>query len=812
MAKEIEEGVAGFPSHFVSPEIKKSKEYSFRWLSAINGSDRSTLGLGNKNLMFNGDINKFAENRSYARGDQSIDRYKPILGVRKKTRKDPDAQSWKVLDWTILDVASKFINLLEGRLISQNNDVGVRAIDKYALNAKRQKKIQLQEYVINKQYLDGVSKSTGIQFSQPVNTDVVPLPESLGDIDLHMEMFYKEEYCMVMQDLLKHINEQDDYNEVLRGIATDLIEVKIAGTKTYQVGRNIRRRKVNIERVVSSPSSKPNYEDVQWVGEYWDLTIGELKELAGSQFTEEQYRDIAQNKSNQQFGAIDSADVRKFYNDNYCYPWDSTKITVLDAIWFSPDQKIYQLKKDRDGNAVQIEKPYSWWANLSAKGVTEKSFNERNENPVIIEPKNNVYQGMLIVGTKYCFNYGLCKDMLKDESTKGKALSPFTFYSVKKSIVEIIRPILDNIQINWLQYQHHAAKSRPAGLDIEYTALQDIRLHGAKGKAMTPKQALELYFDTGVLLWRRKDIAGNLSNFRPINELNNGLNDAATKHFTNVVNNIDLLRNMIGENELTDASTPNSEMGKHVATLATGGSRDAQKYLHYAFDQINLGTQRRTAMYVSNMASNGYAPEYSEVIGEESIAFMAIMEDVSMHSLGVYLMKQPTEEMKAKLSIYVQNGTKNGTLLEEEAWEIENETNIYKAINLMKKYRQDKIRAKEKDDERISKIEETRNVNVARAAEEEKRITLDKEKEVKDAIAWSAAKAEVWKSKQTVADEAFILNLKSKLARNETLTKEEERRLTELSKIDAKGQFDLQIASINAEKAAKSNQARGNSK
>lgn len=812
MAEKIEEGIAGFPSHFVSPEIKKSKEYSYKWLTAINGSDRSTLGLGNRNLMFNGDINKFAENRSYARGDQSIDRYKPILGVRNKTRKEPDTQSWKVLDWTVLDVASKFINLLEGRLIAQNNDVGVRAIDKYALDERRKKKIQLQEYVINEKYLSKVSEDTGIPFEKPVNTDVVPLPESLGDIDLHMEMFYKEEYCMVVQDLLKHINEQDDYVQLLREVATDLIEVKIAGTKTYQVGKNIRRRKVNIERTVSSPSSKPNYEDVQWVGEYWDLTIGELKELAGGQFTEEEYRDIAQNKSSQQFGAIDSADVRKFYNDNYCYPWDSTKITVLDAIMFSPDQKIYQLKRDKDGNQVRVEKPYSWWANLTAKGVTEKSFNEKNENPVIIEPKNNVYQGMLIVGTKYCFNYGLCKDMLKDESTKGKALSPFTFYSVKKSIVEIIRPILDNIQVNWLQYQHHAAKSRPAGLDIEYTAIQDIRLNGAKGKPMTPKQALQLYFDTGIMLWRRKDIAGNLSNFRPINQLENGLGDAAAKHFQNILNDIDLLRSMVGENELTDASTPNSEMGKHVANLATGGSRDAQKYLHFAFDQINLGTQRRTAMYISNMASNGYAPTYAETIGESSVAFMSIMEDVSMHTLGVYLMKQPTEEMKAKLSVYIQNGVKNGSLLEEEAFEIENEPNIYKAINLMKKYRQDKMRAKERDDERISKIEEDRNVRVAQAAEEEKRKTLDKEKEVKEAIAMAAARAEVWKSRQTVGDEAFILNLKSKLARNEALTKEEERRLTELSKISAKGEFDLEIANINAEKAAKSEKARSNSK
>lgn len=796
---DLESGPTGFPSHFLSPKKKNTPEYAYQWLTNMHASDK--LGVSSYKL-FKGRATEISELRAFARGDQSIEQYKPILGVRGKTRKNPNPNSYKVLDWSILDVASKFVNLLVGRLIAQDNSVGVSSIDKRALDERRQKKISLQEYVVNKPFLDSVSKQTGIAFETPVQEDVVPVPESLGDVDIHMEMFYKEEYCLVLQDFLKLLNEQDDYNEILKDLATDLVEIGIAATKTYTVGRRIRRRNCQIERMIAGHSVKSNFEDCPWMGEYWDLTIGELKELAGAQFTEKEYKLIAEQVGNKNFGSFDSTENTDFYNKNYCYPWDSTKVTVLDGTWTSPDEMVYQVKRNAAGNVEMYEKDYDWWRNLRAKGVTEESFNRANENQVIIQPLNNWYEGMWIVNTKFVFNHGKAKNMLKDETTLGKAIGPFCIYRTKKSVIETIKSILNNIQINWLQYQHHAAKSRPAGLDIEFTALQDISLEGAGGKKLTPKQALEIYFDTGILLWRRRDAAGNLSNFRPINELNNGLSQAAMQHFTNVVNNIDLLRGMIGENELTDASTPNSEMGKHVANLATGGNRDAQKWLHFAFDQINIGTQKRTVMYISGMASAGVAPDYAEALGSNDMSFLGAMSDIGMHSYGVYLMKQPTEEMRARLSMYVQNGIKGGTLYEEEAFEIENEPNIYRSIRLLKKYRQDKQKAAQANNEQMMAAELKKNTESVKASEAEKRATEQTKTEAKIQIAWEQAKAKVWESKQTVSDEAFLLNLKAKLATNQAITEEEQRRLTELATGDQQGQYQLAVARLNAQKQA----------
>lgn len=794
----LEMDKTGFPSHFLSPKVKNSPEYAYQWLSTMHSSDK----LGSSSFkLFKGRAKEYGVLRSFARGDQSIEPYKPILGVRGKSRKNPNPNSYKVLDWSILDVASKFVNLLVGRLISQDNSIGVSSVDKRALDERRKKKISLQEYVVNKPFLDQVSKQTGIGFETPVQDDVVPLPESLGDVDIHMEMFYKEEYCLVLQDFLKLLNEQDDYNEILKELATDLVEIGVAATKTYTVGRKIRRRTCHIERMIAGHSTKANFEDCPWMGEYWDLTIGELKELAGSEFTEEQYKRIAEEVGNKSFGSIDSTENIDFYNKNYFYPWDSSKITVLDGTWTSPDEKVYQTKTDDSGNVVTYEKEYDWWRNLRAKGVTEQSFNATNENQVVIQPLNNWYQGMWIVNTKYVFSYGIAKNMLKDETTLGKAIGPYCIYRIKKSPVEIIVPILNNIQINWLQYQHHAAKSRPSGMDIEFTALQDISLGGAGGKRLDPKEVLEIYFDTGILLWRRKDISGANSNFRPINELQNGLNPAAAQHFTNVVNNIDLLRGMIGENELTDASTPNSEMGKHVANLATGSNRDAQKYIHFAFDQINLGTQRRTVMYISGMASVGMAPEYSEALGEQTMSFMASMSDIGSHSYGAYLMKQPTEEMRARLFVYTQNGIKNGTLYEEEAFEIENEPNIYRSIRLLKKYRQDKIKQQQAQQQQMMQDELAKNTESVKASETEKRNTAKETTDAKIQVAWEQAKAKVWAAKQSIGDEAFILNLKSKLARGEAISDEEQRRITELATGDQQGQYQLAIAKLNAQRA-----------
>lgn len=781
-----------FPSDFLSPTEKGSKEFALKWCEAMHA-----VGInGEGNGFFRGAVdgnNNLAIWRAYARGNQSIDKYKPTFGINGKVAQDRNArESFLTLNWEILDIASKYVNVLIGKLIKQNNDIGIRAIDAEALKAKIARKMELEESVMNRRFRESVTAKTGIAFQEPVQEDLSPLPETYGEIDTYQNLFEREEYCLVMQDLMKKVNETNNYVDILSDVARNFVEVAEAATRVYRVGNNIRMRSCNPDRMGMSSTTKSACDDVKWIYEDWDLTIGQLKEICGDEFTEKEYRDIAENVTKTSFN---NTDVNAYRNENLCYPWDNTKITVKDAVWFSPDWETVKLKADDQGNTNFYRESYDWWEGIAKKGVSVEEYNKANDNQVIRYSIDNQYSALWIVGTKYVAKYGKSRDMLKNESDMGKTVGPFCIYKLKKSLIESIIPVLDNIQINWLQYQHHAAKSRPAGLDIEFTALQDISLGGAGGTRMKPKDVLRLYFETGIILWRRGGGAGNQNNqFRPINELQNGMSPAMKEHFMNIINNINLLRDQVGLNELTDASTPNSEMGKAVALMASGASEDALRGLHFGFDQVNLGTHERVVLTVTGMAQSGMTPADLESLGISAISLVKIVSEWRFHQLGCYMMKLPSNEMKLAMQKYIEAGIKAGSLLDYEAIEIENEPNPYKQVRLLKFYRQQKLREAEQSKANDIANNAKAQTESALAVEQAKQAAADAEWKNKAEYEWEKARATAWANRQKVSDDAFLIDLKAKRDNGEALTLEQERRMTDLMKIDRQGQWAVKVA------------------
>jgi len=476
---------------------------------------------------------------------------------------------------------------------------------------------------------------------------------------------------------------------------------------------------------------------------------------------------------------------------------------VVYFTWWSPDWETYQVGSNRFGNVAVTKKEFGWWKSLEEKGVNEEKFNKANESKVVRYALDNQYGCMWVRNTDFVINYGKCKDMLRNESSIGKTEGPFTIYKSKKCIMESIIPTLDNIQIQWLQYQHHAAKSVPAGPAIEFSALQDISIEGAGGKKITPKEALQIYFETGILLWRRRDSQGNMANFKPIEQLAGGISNAMEKHFSFMIQDINLLRDQIGLNELTDASTPNSEMGKAVATMASGATDDALRGLHFGFDWINLGTHKKTVMHISGMAATGLAPQYTEALGLQAMAITALLSDLTIHELGVYPMKQPTEQMKAWINDYCKAGITNGTLYEEEAFEIQTEPNIWRSIRLLKMYRRQKQEQKAKEMQAQYQGEQEKNIASAQATAEAQKGAIDYEMEKKKELVWETEAAKQETESKSIANQAFLIRVQAKLDAKQELTMEEERRLTELMKIREQGRMQLQVAKVKPKPTAK---------
>lgn len=777
----------GYPSHFVNPKVKEQKKFTLQYIKAMHGEFKSGGGIG----IFRARMDEYAEWRALMNGNQSVDQYKPFLLSGTKHGRDGgsknrDKLSYKVLDWSILAVAPKFKNVLIGRLIGQNNDIGIKAVDGTAINARRQKKIEMQEYIMNKDFYDEISAKTGIEFESPADdADVMP-PRTLAEVDLYMDMFYKERYCLELMDWLKLVDEDNNSAHIDFKVATNLVEVGAAGTKVTIVGRRIKERSVIPERFVSNNCKENDLSDFQHGGEYFDVTIGELRELCQDQLSEKELMDIA----NKVVGANqwDAKDVPVVLTNDNRYPYDHVKVTIADFIYFSPDEEVYEIVPNKFGNVKVYEKSFDWMHGVSAESYNNDATNRKRQSTMVRRQLNNLYGGMWVVGTDHVFNYGKQKNMLRNESNIGTCIGPYMMYTTNfDALARQLKPVFHNIQLNWLQYQHHILKSRPSGLDIEYSALQNINIKGPNGTKMTPKEVLELYFDTGILLWRRNDAWGNANNWRPVNELQNGLNPAAAQHFQNIVNGIDLLRTILGMTELAAAETPNPETTKGAQELSLTAVDDSLRYLHHGFDQIKLGAAKRKIMHMSALAANGIGPDYVEALGVDSAAFLSQLAEMGAHEYGVYAMREPSEKMKQRILVYIQEGLATQSLTHSEAFEIENERNPYRAIRMMKVYEERKQQQKMKEAQAMYEMEKEKNIDSANATEQAKRDTLQLEAEIRMQEAPILAQSEILKNQELIRDQILL----EKVKQNGTLTLEEKKRVTALMVEDKRGHWKM---------------------
>ena len=118
----IESIVHNFPSQAVSDIEKMSHEYGLKVAQAI----RSEWFSGN-NSKFNSYLNDFHQLRLYARGEQSVQKYKNELSINGDL-------SYLNLDWKPVPIIPKFVDIVVNGMSQRNYEINCFAQDQYGVN------------------------------------------------------------------------------------------------------------------------------------------------------------------------------------------------------------------------------------------------------------------------------------------------------------------------------------------------------------------------------------------------------------------------------------------------------------------------------------------------------------------------------------------------------------------------------------------------------------------------------------------------------------------------------------------------------
>lgn len=695
---------ANYPSHNLDP-IQKDKDWCLSYAKAA-WFDYTNHGTQS----FNNNRGSYAKIKDYAQGNQSVNKYKQLLNVDES-----DNESWFAIDWTVLPIVPKFRRIALGKLNKTEYNITATPIDAIAQADiedyyKRTKaKMDLRQSI--SKTVPGMEEFSALK-KAPKD------PENDEELEMHMNYTFKHNASIEMEqgiDLVFHTNGMD---EKRKQVMEYLFDFGAAGYKEYIDSNGaVKIRVVNPSKLLISHCNKRDFSDKIHMGEITEMSISDLKQRAGNQFNEKEYQDIAERFSGRK-GSTRMNTSNKLFSKNY----DDSKILVLEMEFFSVDQMVHEYRTDRRGN----------------KRFGRAGYNSQNKrkNKYVRSSYKTVYKISWIVDSDYCYDYGLCNDMkrvkskLMDTDLSYHLFSP-DFHNMKPlGIMEQLIPIADQIQISWYRLQNTINQARPKGIMIELGALEDIPL-GSGGQQMKPMDVIDLFNKTGTLVYRKNDIGGKATNYKPIEELENGLGRDAMTYYQVIQNNIEMIRQITGLNEFTDGSTPDARSLTTTAKLAAQATNNALAHIEQGERYLLENLAASVIIRLQDSVKKNPIEGYVRSLGNKSMEFFKMSPSVGKHEFGVKIEDRPTEEQKQRLMQILQGSVAQGQVDFEDAVYIEQITNLKQAQQVLA------YRMKKKREEAQANAERQQQMNgqiqqqSAQAAEQSKQQTLQMEMEMK---------------------------------------------------------------------------------
>ena len=700
----IHNNKSAYPNHLIDPSEK-----NLSWCLAY--AKAAWTDYNNHNTQsFHNNRGNYVRIKDYAQGSQSINKYKSLLNVSEN-----ENETWLAIDWSVIPIVPKFRRIALGKLSKTEYNISATPIDSLAQSETE------QYYSKTKAKMDlrNVAKETipGIETFSPLKQEANE-PDNDEELDLHMAYTYKHNASIEMEQGINLVFQTNQMAEERKGVLEDLFDYGVSGYKEYIDSNGaVKIRKVNPSNLLVSHCNKRDFSDKVHVGEVTEMSISDLKQRAGEQFSEKEYQDIAEKYS----GSKGSA---KMYPSNrgHFKEYDDSKVKILELEFFSVNQMVHESRVDRRGN--------------KKFGRAKYYDSNKKKNKFVRSSFKVVYKISWIIDSDYCFNYGLCSDMkrvksnLMDTDLSFHLFSP-DFYNMKPlGIMEQLIPIADQIQISWYRLQNTINQARPKGIMIELGALEDIPL-GAGGNQMKPMDVLDLFNKTGTLVYRRNDAGGRPTNYRPIEELENGLGRDAVSYYQIIQNNIEMIRQITGLNEFTDGSTPDARSLTTTAKLAAQATSNALAHLEQGERHLLEKVAAATIVRLQDSIKKKPIEGYVRSLGNKSMKFFKMSPTVSKYEFGVAIEDRPSDEQRARLMQILQASVAQGQVDFEDAVFIENINNIKQAQQVLA-YR---IKKKREEAEERSMKQQQMNGQIqqeaAQSAEQAKQQTLQMEFQMK---------------------------------------------------------------------------------
>ena len=619
---------AAFPNQFVSDSQKKTMEYGlqigqaiqYEWFRKDSGGSRFHTQWGEFNRL-----------RLYARGEQSVAKYKNELAI------DGDL-SYLNLDWTPVPIIPKFVDIVVNGL----NDrlFKVRAYAEDAMSAE--KRNQFQEIIEG----DMIAKTLFTQIEKDFDVNVFTanpeeLPENEEEMQLYMQMKYKPAIEIAEEEAINTLLAENHYDDIRKRVDYDITTLGVGITKhQFLPGAGVEIDYVDPANVVYSYTEDPYFKDVFYWGEVKTIPMTELVKI-NPDITPEEMEEISKY-SQAWYDYFNSAEMyqNSMFSRNTC--------TLLYFNYKSTNKFVYKKKTTPDGNFKVVEKDDSF--NPPPEMMEEGDF-EKIEKTIEVW-----YDGIMVMGTNIMLKWDLAENMVRPNSASQMAYpnyvacAPRSYKGNYESLVRRMIPFADLIQMTHLKIQQVVSQT---GSVVGRSYTQD----GEYNNARVPIQQLTSSSGAGKL----QMLIANYNHY------------------------MDMIRTVTGLNEARDGSTPDPNSLVGVQKLAALNSNTATRHILNSSLYITRTLAEALSIRTADVLEYAeFRDEFAMQIGKYNVGILEDIKNLYLHDFGIFIDMSPDEEQRAMLEQNIQMALSKQDINLEDALDIRELNNLKMANQLLK--------------------------------------------------------------------------------------------------------------------------------
>ena len=652
-----------FPSQVVSDAEKASLEYGEQVAQAIEQEWFSQGRVSGNRYLTN--WNNFHQLRLYARGEQSIQKYKDELAINGDL-------SYLNLDWKPVPILSKFVDIVVNGISSKSYDIKAYAQDPESIKKRTEYASKIYEDMLSKEYLENLKQTLGLDLYQSPSKDIIP--ENREELELHMQLSYKQSVEIAEEEAISSVFAQNKYDLIRRRLNMDLVTCGIAAAKTsFNVANGVTVDYVDPAYMIYSYTEDPNFEDIYYVGEIKAITIPELKKEF-PHISEEELKRIQAQPGNRSYitgwGDYDANTVQVLYFDYKTY-----------------HNQVFKIKQTDQGLMKAIEKP--------------DTFNpEPNENFERVGRSIEVlYTGAKVLGTNTMLKWELAQNMSRPfaDTTKVRMnyaiCAPRMYKGRIESIVSKCTGFADMIQLTHLKLQQVISRMVPDGVYLDMDGLSEVDL--GNGTNYNPAEALNMYFQTGSIVGRSLTQEGDMNPGKvPIQELQSGSGNAKISSLIQTYQYyLQMIRDVTGLNEARDGSLPDRNTLVGLQKLAANASNVATRHIVQSSLFLTLKLAENISLKVADALEFPLTKSsLQNSISTYNIKTLEEVVNLNLHDFGIFLELEPDEEEKQQLESNIQIALQAKNIDVEDAIDLRSIKNLKLANQMLKVKRKEKAK------------------------------------------------------------------------------------------------------------------------